>query len=352
MFKSILAPLALISLIGVPAFAGDVYEMNMSSHQPTAHSYTWDMERDLAKLAKDTNEEIVIHFFSNASLIKQTEVVSAVQNASAEFVLVRPQARTDLFPLLNVLCMPFVNTASNEQSVRITEEVLNMPLVKEEVAKATNNAHLIHIANPTYGCFATKGKPVTSLNDIRGKRWLVLNPNTAQEVMALGGTPVQISIAETYVGFQRGMGDGIYMNLPALTSMKLTELVKAVTPIETMRQPLILMSPKVVWDELPADVQQKIEQAIGGHEKSVEYTTGIDKMGKDALEECRKLGITIAEFSPEVTDELRSIFIEKLIPIYAENISQHTELSRQEAEDFIKSVYAASERISHELEGK
>lgn len=68
------------------------------------------------------------------------------------------------------------------------------------------------------------GSPLTSMQDIAGKKIMTQAPAAAGIIQAYGGTPLSINIQDQYQALQRGTADGTFMTYTAFPGFRLNEV--------------------------------------------------------------------------------------------------------------------------------
>jgi len=133
--------------------------------------------------------------------------------------------------------------------------------------------------------------PIRTIQDFKGKRLRVHNPQTAAVVNALGGKPVALPVPEIYPALERGVIDGLFTSTCVGNALEYWRLAKYVQnwglgPINGWA---ILASPQS-WNKLPPDIQKQIQTAMVELEKDA---FGLyDKFVGDAVKKMEAQGVT------------------------------------------------------------
>ncbi len=344
--KKIFCSLALLAFTANAALAGEVFDLNVASVQPAKHFYTDQMEADAQAISDATNDEVNLHYFPSGTLIKQSEMFPAVAKGGADFVVTSFGDVFTQVPMLNVSTMPFTFTNDLETNVKIFEAIIKDPAVKDEMAKVSGNAELIHVAISAPAAFLTKGAPVRSPKDVAGKRWLTFTPTASEEILSWGGTPVQVTGADLYVSFQRGMGEGCYVNTPAIVAAKLDELAKSCTVMPTQYVPMFMLAARETWNLLNEDQKAAVMKNLGGHDNSVKYTGGIGAMGQNGLNILKKKNIPVYELSADELQAFMTPCLERVSPKFIDIITKNTALSQEEAQNWLKHVIELKDQVA------
>lgn len=110
--------------------------------------------------------------------------------------------------------------------------------------------------------------PIRTIEDFKGKRLRVHNPQTAGIVNALGGKPVPLTVPEMYPALERGVIDGLFTSTCVGNALEYWRLAKYVQNwgLGPVNGWAILVGPDV-WKKLPADVQKQVEGAMNELQK-------------------------------------------------------------------------------------
>lgn len=110
--------------------------------------------------------------------------------------------------------------------------------------------------------------PIRTIEDFKGKRLRVHNPQTAGIVNALGGKPVPLTVPEIYPALERGVIDGLFTSTCVGNALEYWRLAKYVQNwgLGPVNGWAILVGPDV-WKKLPADVQKQVEGAMNELQK-------------------------------------------------------------------------------------
>lgn len=90
-----------------------------------------------------------------------------------------------------------------------------------------NQVYLGMAGTTPYGLFCTT--PITSREDLQGKRIRIGGPQWSRWVTEFGGSPVSIPVNETYEALNQGVVDCTAHNLPDLINFKFIDIVSDIT---------------------------------------------------------------------------------------------------------------------------
>jgi len=146
---------------------------------------------------------------------------------------------------------------------------------------------------------------LTSTGSLKGKKIRAVSPETAALVAQLGGVPVSVSGAETYMALQRGTIDGVITTVDSALMGHYFE----VAPYATLTNmapglggPLVN---KDAWAELPPDLQDTILKA-SAEMQEVTRQWFSTRMESDILKAMKEQGARFMVIRPDFRENLRN----------------------------------------------
>jgi TRAP-type transport system periplasmic protein len=157
-------------------------------------------------------------------------------------------------------------------------------------------------------------KPVTSLDDLRGKRIRVFGTQGAKAVQFLGGSPQTIPANELYPALQRGVVDGALRAPDDAWSFGERDVYKGMLDTPLQLAPGGAFIAVRVWDTMPADVQQLLSAvAVELEPQVLDYFAKADA---EAIQSLKANGMKVAAVSEAERRRLaeaRSIYWDDLV---------------------------------------
>lgn len=134
-------------------------------------------------------------------------------------------------------------------------------------------------------------EPIKTLEDFKGKRLRVHNPQTAEVVNALGGKPVPLPVPEIYPALERGVIDGLFTSTCVGNALEYWRLAKNVQnwSLGPLNGWAILANPES-WNKLPADVQEQVKGVMDDIQK--EAFTRYEEFVGNAMKKMESEGVT------------------------------------------------------------
>lgn len=144
---------------------------------------------------------------------------------------------------------------------------------------------------------------VEKLDDLKGQKIRVMGaPVLVDEINKWGGSGIAMGVPELYTALQQGTIDGLESAAMFFYSGKYYENAKYLWMEPQGAEITLFMANKQWLDSLPADLQQAVKDA------SVEITEDAIKYAREnndkAIEEMKKVGITVIERNDEIHQQL------------------------------------------------
>ena len=140
--------------------------------------------------------------------------------------------------------------------------------------------------------------PIRKVEDFKGKRLRVHNPQTAEVVNALGGKPVAMPTTEIFPALERGVIDGLFISTCVGGALEFWRIAKHVQNWELgpINGWAILANPDS-WNNLPEDVRKQVQGAMD--ELQNEAFGNYDQFVGNAIRDMEKRGVTFWKAPPE-----------------------------------------------------
>jgi C4-dicarboxylate-binding protein DctP len=170
--------------------------------------------------------------------------------------------------------------------------------------------------------------PIKSPADLRGKKMRIQSSKVLDEQMrSVGALPQVMAFSEVYQALSTGVVDGTENPISNLYTQKMHEVQKNLTLTNHGYLGYAVIVNKKFWDELPADVRGKLDQAM---KEATVYANKIAQEENDnSLAEVRKSGKTEV-YTP--TKEERMAFKKAMASV-------HINMADRVGKDLLQSIY-------------
>ncbi|OQY12347.1 MAG: C4-dicarboxylate ABC transporter substrate-binding protein [Desulfobacteraceae bacterium 4572_19] len=229
-------------------------KLTYSNFFPPTHIQSKLAESWCKEVEKRTNGQVKIEYYPAGTLTKAKQCYDGVVEGLSDIgfsVLAYSRGR---FPVLAAVDLPLGYTSGLE-ATKVANAVYD-----KFTPKAFNDTQVMYFHAHGPGLVFTSKKPVRKIEDMKGLK-LRATGNSAKVVKALGGTPVAMSMPETYQSIQKGVvGGGLYP-LETNKGWKMGEVVKYCTadfPAAYTTTFFVVMN-KDKWKQLSPDIQKTIK---------------------------------------------------------------------------------------------
>jgi TRAP-type C4-dicarboxylate transport system substrate-binding protein len=178
-----------------------------------------------------TNQRIRVAIFSSQQLGNDTETVQQIQGNILEAALVYPQSMVTFVPEIQVLEIPYLFGASDQDPDHVLERVLSSPLLTRlgrALQGKFNNVRLVSAYGNQWRDFATSF-PLRSIEDMRGRAIRTIPSPIQQAFIAnLGGNPTIVNSSEVFTALNTGLINGTDYGVMHLYSIRIVDYIKHV----------------------------------------------------------------------------------------------------------------------------
>jgi TRAP-type C4-dicarboxylate transport system substrate-binding protein len=208
-----------------------------------------------------TNGKVQFQWYPASQLGKGKDLLALAQSGAIDIVSVGPSYTPDKLPLSAVAELPgmFKSSCSGSQAAW---QVLKPGGALDKDEYAPLRLHVVFgFTNPPYEVETVK-KVVAMPEDMRGLRLKTLGGASDEAALKLGAVPVQMTVADLFLGLQRGTVDGRFGAFTSVFANSTQDVLKHSTvgaDIGGFVLTTIMGDRK--WKSLPPDVQQAMLKA-------------------------------------------------------------------------------------------
>jgi C4-dicarboxylate-binding protein DctP len=206
-------------------------------------------------------------------------------------------------PAVDVFYLPFLlNTEDKVRKATSSDSVVRTLI--DEAIKGTGSTVLWWQA---YGgsIFLSKGGPIKTPEDIKGKKVRVFGKTLGDFVEASGGAPTLISGSEQYLAYQRGTVDVGMTGVSGVKSRKLWEVMDTITVANNADIEFMVVVNTKWWEGLTEEQRKIISDAATNADNAVRNE--MSKIEADAYAAAKENGMTVVELSPEDIEAWKAV---------------------------------------------
>lgn len=288
-------------LIGALVFSSSAFAVswNMPVRSNTSNYLTQNIQQFVEDVEQRTGEELTIQIHPEDALIKQPEVMRAVQTQQVEIGEYLMSMQSNQSPIFAVDSIPFL--ASTYEANRELAEAAR-PNIEEELAE--RNLKLLFIQSwPRQGIYVHK--KIEDLDDFTGVTMRAYNPNTARIAELLGATPVTIQQSEVPQAFSTGVIDAMITSPTTGIDTQAWDFVDYFYDVEAFITWNIVVVNQDAFEALDEETQQAVlEASEAAGERAWENAP---RVTEEQIATLAENGMTVERPGPELTEELRGI---------------------------------------------
>ena len=308
--RAVLAAIAVATLAATGAAQAQERSFKFALQNPKGHPLEIGAQKFAELVAAKSGGKMKVNVFAGGTLGGDAANVSALQGGTIEFVQLNSGILASQVKDFEVFDFPFLFANAKE-----ADALVDGPVGQKLHAKLTEKG-IIGLAYVELGFrnITNSKKPINTVEDIAGLKLRVIpNAINIDWVKALGANPTPMAFPEVYAGLEQKAIDGQENPLSVILANKFFEVQKNLAVTNHQYNPQSIIFSKKVWDTLtPAD--QKILQDAAKETSAFQRKVNRDKSADD-LQELKKAGMAVTEFSPAEQAKLRA----KLEPVVAKH---------------------------------
>jgi len=225
---------------------------------PKSYTYVLNPSLDFCKKVETrSGGRVKFDTYHSAQLFGGKEEFAAVGRGNIDVGIPHDIYHTGEVPELGITSLPFL-FEDVDQAQRILRTGLK-EMIRPKIEKANNCVLLGWAVFDPYQFYSKK--PISTIEDIKGRIWGVSGTTHTKAIEVLGGSPTLMDSGELYLALQTGTIDGTTRPLLTGVGRKLNETAKYLTLASFSPWGDILIVNRDKWNKLPADVQEIMRQA-------------------------------------------------------------------------------------------
>ncbi len=288
--RFLIAPLtaAAMLLAGIPGAEAKT-TLRLTIQLPLKSVLGRNVQMFKEEVEKATNGEIEIQIYDSGSLFDDKDVPKAVGSGQVEMGVASLARYVGDVPAVDVFYIPALFDSDSKLRAAVAPGSPVRGPLDEAIAKTGGKILWWQAYGSTI--LLTKGEPLKSPEELKGKKVRVFGKLLGTWVQANGGAPVNVSGSEQYFAYQRGTVD-VGMTAPdTVKSRKMWEVMKSVTLAGQAAVEFVVVINDKAWGKLTPDQQKIFTTAAVKAEQSLRDE--FDAIAKDALETGKQHGMVI-----------------------------------------------------------
>ncbi|AWH92806.1 C4-dicarboxylate TRAP transporter substrate-binding protein [Dietzia lutea] len=261
------------------------------------------------QVERESGGKITFDEYWGGSLVKGAEMAQAVRGGIVDMGMFTPSYYPSEFPMTDwttqmaSVVEPEYPLGMLQAFAGGSEFALTDPLIEEQFSD--QDIKLLFTWTPSTNYHLVCKEPVNSLADARGKRVRSGGAFNYGEIEALGMVPVTLPTGEIYEGLQRGVIDCSLANGKIMIALGLWEVAKHYADIPFSSYTQYVIMNEDVWNRLPEDARQVIDEARLTWFDGYLREEGI-VLHQRLLAEGADKGVSFYDADPEIKDTLEA----------------------------------------------
>ncbi len=272
---------------------------NMPVRSNTSNYMTQNIEKFAEDVASKTDGELTITIHPEDALVKQPDVMRAVQTQQVELGEYLMSMQSNQSPIFAVDSIPFLAT-SYEQNRKLAKAA--RPAIEEVLAK--RNLKLLFIQSWPFQSIYTD-REIKTLDDFSGVKMRAYNPNTARIAELLGATPVTVQQSEVPQAFSTGVIEGMITSPTTGIDTQAWDFVDYFYDVKAFITWNIVVINQNVFDALDEETKQAVTAAAEAAEERA-WAKAPDVTSEQIATLADK-GMKVEQPSEELRTQLREI---------------------------------------------
>jgi len=279
-------------------FAGSTFAQAEKITLTLSHEYpeyAWGSVHALQPWVKQviiaSRGQVQFQISSNQILSKGEDNWNAVKTGFADMGVCFHGYWSGMTSLADVISLPALPFERAEKGSEVLWKLYEMfPSIQRQFEE--NHVLLLYTSRP-YTLITTK-KRVKTREDMKGLKIRVTEGLPAEQIRAMGATPILIPISEAYSSMQKGIIDGMGAPYEVILRLRLHEVAKYYTEVPFPADYFSVVMNKDKWNSLPQKVKDAIA-SVSGLEGSKFWGRNFFDTAKNGL--FQKAGVEINFYS-------------------------------------------------------
>ena len=250
------ATLAFVVLgFSAQAMAAGPAKLSYSNFFPPTHIQSILAEEWCREVEARSNGQVVIDYYPAGTLTKPKDCYDGVVQRISDIGLSALGYTKGRFPVLSGVDLPMGYTTG------VQATTLANAVYEQFKPKEFDDVHVLYFHAHGPGKLHTAGKPVTSMEELKGMK-IRATGNSASVISALGGNPVAMSMPDSYQSIQKGVVNGGIYPVETNKGWKMGEVVDYLTDTTAVAYTttFFVVINKDVWASLSPEVQKAMTE--------------------------------------------------------------------------------------------
>ncbi len=289
-----------------------VFNVNLSASEQ-AHKSVINFGK---ALEERTGGKVKLKLYYNSSLLPIPDQITGLQSGIADISNMTASTFLGALPLNDMLGWPFMGYSNYNDVFALHMKLLqDVPELGAEFSDIGLRV-FSGFAMPPHDLLIASNKKVQSPADIKGMKIVSTKPVSSAMIQKWGGAPIAIQIPDYYMSLERGVADGVLLNLHGTLAFGITPLVKQYVSFGTqgltVENVLYVMSENA-WNKMTPETQKIYMEEAAKLNLEDSATVGNNvKKTTEILEKTGALTVLTPEQVAEFSKDAPEIHKEKI----------------------------------------
>ncbi|MCI2267120.1 TRAP transporter substrate-binding protein [Sediminivirga luteola] len=313
--RSVLSALGIgagfMTLSGCGALGADGAEFSITAGHATStdHFHHRSFLKFKELVEERSSGRIAVSVYPNEVFGGDRELIEAVQLGNLELAAPSSSPLAAFAPEMNVWDLPYLFD-DRDHAYRVLDGEYGTRLLDDLTRFRIKG---LGYWENGFRNLTTSGRTIESPEDLRGLSLRTLeNAVQMRAWNATGANPTPMAFGEVYIGLQQGTIDAQENPLPLIESQRFYEVQRELVISEHVYTPTPLILSSTFFDQLPADLQDVVEQAGADSVTYCREQAVVDN--ERARETIESAGVNVSELDEETRGELGALMQEAAEP--------------------------------------
>lgn len=246
------------SSAGGSSDGGETYDWSIATVLASGTLYEDALNHFSDLLKEKSDGRINLKVYMGGQLGSEKENIEALQMNGLEFWMGSSASLSSFTSALVIWDLPYLFPSTEAARAILDSDV------GQEVLGKLDDIGVKGMAYFENGMYVIASKdPIRSLADVKGMRVRCIESDVqADTYTAFGANPVVLAWGDIYTAMSNGTCDAISStSITGIYSAKFQEVAPYITRTEHIYSPHMLLMSKSLWDSLPEDIQQIVQEA-------------------------------------------------------------------------------------------
>lgn len=235
-------------------------ELKLAHYSSPTGFFGKAVEQWAKKVEEETKGKVKIVIYPGGALAKADQQLKLVTSGGVDLVWGFLGFFPGEMPLTQVMQLPLMNINSAMVGSKVLWELYETtPALQNEYSDV--KVITLHTHGPAPFC--TKGKKLTSLEDIKNLKMRSPGGPPKKMYEKLGVVPISINPPDIYTSLEKGVINGFSIGWEGVDSYRLEEVVTNTLDARLYVGPCAVLMNKKSWESLPPDVQKAVDKVSG-----------------------------------------------------------------------------------------